>query len=241
MSTSFLFLMYFILFKLVIEVKSQKNFLPLKRTVHTATFVNNILYILGGFALPGTLDKNETVGQQFFYLDLSKPFYISDIAWIDLSYIPLIPPHARAAVVRDGDKLILYGGTPIPSTREMGMVYSFDTENLSWSFPELNGNYFPFKKSSLTPVISNNKMYLYGGFLYDKDKYDQGDYAGDMAILDTVNFSFSQGSSTNAPTPRGYFGAVLLQNQKILYIGKKKSFPFFKKKNKNKNTILLFL
>lgn len=222
MSKSFLIFVYLILFQLTIEIRSQNTFVPKKRGTHTATLINYKLYILGGYALSGMQDNNETVGQQFFYIDLSEPLSVKNgIKWVDLTNIPVIPPHARAAAVGDGDKLILYGGEPF--TRELAKVYVFDTKSLIWSPPALGGNYHPLSKSGLFPAINNKKMYLFGGYLYNK--FDQNNYAEDMAILDTTTFSFAQGNSTNAPTPRGYYGAVLLPNQKILYIGKK---VFFK-------------
>src|SRR5436305_10602429 len=63
-------------------------------------------------------------------------------------------------------------------------------------------------------------MYLFGGFLFNIE--NTNNYANDMAILDTINLRWEQGSSTNAPTSRGYYGAVLLPNQKIIYIGRRK-------------------
>ena len=41
----------------------------------------------------------------------------------------------------------------------------------------------------------------------------------DMTILDTINLRIEQNNSNNAPAPRGFYGAVLLPNQKIIYIG----------------------
>jgi hypothetical protein len=121
----------------------------------------------------------------------------------------------------DNGRLIVFGGDPI--TRELAMVYMFDTVGLSWSTPKLMGNY-PLKKSSLFPIMNNRKMYLFGGYVLDDNKVPNN-YVDGMAILNTADFSFTKGSSIDAPTPRGYYGAVLL-DQKILYIGKEK--PFFK-------------
>ncbi|CAB5098255.1 unnamed protein product [Rhizophagus irregularis] len=40
-----------------------------------------------------------------------------------------------------------------------------------------------------------------------------------MITLDTINFRWGKGSSTNAPTSRINYGATLLPNQNIIYIG----------------------
>ena len=56
----------------------------------------------------------------------------------------------------------------------------------------------------------NGKMYLWSG------------YGGtnDMLILDTINLSWKIGSLVGAPTARYYYGATLLPNQNIIYMGK---------------------
>ncbi|PKY44831.1 hypothetical protein RhiirA4_514900 [Rhizophagus irregularis] len=40
-----------------------------------------------------------------------------------------------------------------------------------------------------------------------------------LYILDTINLNWSKGSIINAPTPRANYGAILLPNDKIIYIG----------------------
>ncbi|GES82202.1 hypothetical protein GLOIN_2v1780468 [Rhizophagus clarus] len=62
-------------------------------------------------------------------------------------------------------------------------------------------------------MAPNEKLYLFGGRTNSKQ------YVNDMFILDTVNFIWGKGSSVNASTPRGRYGAALLPNNKIIYIG----------------------
>jgi hypothetical protein len=52
-------------------------------------------------------------------------------------------------------------------------------------------------------------------------------YANEMLILDTINLSWSEGSLINAPIPRIHYGATLLPNNKIFYIGKRIIFIFY--------------
>ncbi len=59
-------------------------------------------------------------------------------------------------------------------------------------------------------------MYLFGGLNYSKDS----EFLNDMLILDTINLNWGIGSFVNAPTPRSYYGATLLPNQHIIYLGK---------------------
>ncbi len=59
----------------------------------------------------------------------------------------------------------------------------------------------------------NGKMYLFG-------ENDDTKRFNDMLILDTMNLNWRKGSLVNAPTPRRYYGATLLPNQLIIYLGK---------------------
>jgi len=56
-------------------------------------------------------------------------------------------------------------------------------------------------------------MYLFGGRADNK-------FVNNMLIYDTVNLSWKEGNSVDAPEPRMFYGATLLLNQKILYLGK---------------------
>ena len=52
MPKNLLFLVYLILLQLVTEIKSQDaSFTPLKRGGHTATLIDDKLYILGGYSI----------------------------------------------------------------------------------------------------------------------------------------------------------------------------------------------
>jgi hypothetical protein len=149
------------------------------------------------------------------------PFTVKDIKWVDLTNINAVPPHRIAGSAKggaDNDTLFLYGGHP--TNEEMALVYTFDTKSNTWGIPKITGDYQQLNKSALVPAIDDNgKMYLFGGFLYDP--FERNNYMHDMTILDTINLKFEQGISTNAPNSRGYYGAVLLPNKKILYVGKK--------------------
>jgi len=94
----------------------------------------------------------------------------------------------------------------------MALVYTFDTQSNSWSVPKITGNTIA-RKYYLTGIIDyNGKMYLFGGY--------NGTRSNDMLILDTINLNWEKGSLVNAPTPRSYYGATLLPNQHIIYLGK---------------------
>src|SRR5436190_1274542 len=91
-----------ILFQFFVEVKSQNTiFFPDLRRRHTATSINDKLYIIGGVIPPGiTKSPKET----FLYLDFSVPFNTNELKWNDLSdtFNNIIPPHRSAASIKGG-------------------------------------------------------------------------------------------------------------------------------------------
>src|SRR5581483_8218124 len=177
-----------ILLQLLVEIKSQTTiFKPDLREAHTATFINNKLYILGGVIPP--FRNKVSPKQTFLYLDCSTSFNTNELEWVDLSNTNnVVPPHDFAAAVKGGannNTLILYGGESLDA-EHMSLVYTFNTLNNTWSVPTLAG-ISPTAKLSITPVVDyNGLMYLYGGTTIVSAK---GTYTSDMFILDTINLS----------------------------------------------------
>ncbi|RGB23127.1 hypothetical protein C1646_779696 [Rhizophagus diaphanus] len=183
---------------------------PFKPSVfysHTATLIDNKLYILNGF------DINDIQTKEFFYLDVSVPFNTQELSWQDLSNINMVPLHSSATSVKGGpnnNTLFLYGG--FSSDQTMSLVYAFDSQSIVWSIPKIAG-VNTIIKWWLTGIINNDgRMHLWSGCT-------NTDYVNEMLILDTINLNWSKGSVINAPTPRCSYGAALLPNNKIIYIG----------------------
>jgi hypothetical protein len=210
------FSVYFILWVLLqVIVKVNCQMTPFKPSVyygHTATLIDNKLYILGG------RDLNRNQVKEFFYLDVSVPFNTQELFWKDLSNINMIPPHSGAASVKGGennDTLFLYGGHSADQT--MALVYTFNSHSIVWSIPKIAG-INPTRKARLTGIINNDgKMYLWSG----DSKGNEDIFVDDMLILDTKNLGWSKGSLVNAPIPRRNYGAALFSKNKIIYIGKR--------------------
>ncbi|CAB5343442.1 unnamed protein product [Rhizophagus irregularis] len=186
-------------------------FKPSTESSHSATLIDNKLYILGG------VDLNSKMLNEFFYLDVSVPFNTQELSWQDLSNINMVPIHHSAASVKGGpnnDTLFLYGGgTTGPIRQIMASVYTFDSQSIVWSIPKI-AEVNTIRKWGLTGVIDyNGKVYLWGG------KMTNEVFSNDMLILDTINPSWNKGSIVNAPIPRAYYGATLLPNNRIIYIG----------------------
>ncbi|GET01646.1 hypothetical protein GLOIN_2v1761507 [Rhizophagus clarus] len=183
---------------------------PKQRDGHTATLIDNKLYILGGEYIN---DSGPDVGKDFFYLDVSVSFNTQNLSWNDLSNINIIPSHFDAASVKGGannSSLFLYGGN---NNTTMDLVYIFNPQGDSWNIPKITGN-IGTRKSGLTGIIDyKGIMYLWGG--YD----DHGNEVNDMLILDTINLVWGKGSLVGVPTVREYYGGTLLADNNIIYIG----------------------
>ncbi|RGB39869.1 hypothetical protein C1646_801766 [Rhizophagus diaphanus] len=190
---------------------------PKRRLGHNAEVLDdNKLYMFGGYYMTSNLKY--LVGKEFFYIDFSTPFNTKELTWEDLSEYYTLPLHAFSAAVKsngNNNTLFVYGGI-IESTAET-LVYKYDTLSNTWSTPTITG-INNIRKGGLTGIIDNSgKMYLWSGMKIINEK--DTNYVNDMLILDTINLSWGQGSSLGAPTARGNYGAVLLPNNNIIYMG----------------------
>src|SRR5215213_7037542 len=118
-----LWLLFQILFKTNCQI------IPMQRSLHTATLIDENLYILGG--LGTEID--------FLYLDIPVAINNKQLLWQDLSITNIVPPHFGATSVKGGannNTLFLYGGL---NFTEMELVYTFDPQSNSWSIPKTTG------------------------------------------------------------------------------------------------------
>ncbi|GBB89583.1 hypothetical protein RclHR1_01630021 [Rhizophagus clarus] len=203
-----IYIKLWILFQLFVEISCQIK--PLERKYHTATLIDNKLYILGGGII--LTDSAEKAGKEFFYLDVSVAFNTQKLFWQDLSNVNTVPSHIGATAVKGGannNTIFLYGGTDTVPT----LVYIYDPQSNSWSIPKIGGYNIHEKKRYMKGVIdTNEKMYIWGGSVV-------GGTNSDMFILDTINLRWGIGNLIGAPTPRSEHGAILLPNNNIMYMG----------------------
>lgn len=206
---------------LLIEINGLAvTFKPTLRHLHAATVIDNKLYILSGIDdnIGEPLGLVGIGGKQFFYLDVSTPFDTQTLYWHDLTSSNIVPSQIGVTAVKGGannNTLILYGGRNLTKIESKPLVYAYDTQGNSWHIPTISGENY-IKRRSLTAVVDyQGKVYLFGGKLLGFDSF-----VNDMITLDTINFRWGKGNSINAPTSRINYGATLLPNQNIIYIGK---------------------
>ncbi|EXX69140.1 uncharacterized protein OCT59_011319 [Rhizophagus irregularis] len=200
------YLVYIILWflsQLLIEINCQETpYVLKKRNEHTATLIDNKLYILGGSSI------NE-VGKDFFYIDFSVSFNIQNLILTDLSNINIIPSHFGAGSARGGannDTLFICGGVGNISADKVELVYTFNTQSSSWTTPVTTGVIPILFDASIGIIDYNGKMYFWDGI---------GDI---IAILDTKNLIWETRSSIGAPNIGLKSTATLLPDNKIIYM-----------------------
>ncbi|RGB39872.1 hypothetical protein C1646_754004 [Rhizophagus diaphanus] len=174
-------------------------------TRHTATFIDNKLYILG---------YEDSDGKNFFYIDFSVSFNTQNLIVKDLSNINIVPENTLATSVKGGannNTLFLYGGFNFSLT-SVPLVYTFDAQTNLWNIPKIIGDHTSsLRKYHLTGIVDNKgKMYLWGGYGLTFT------YNSDMLILDTVNLVWDTGSF--APIKCFRYTAILLPDNKIIYM-----------------------
>jgi hypothetical protein len=204
---SLVYLMLWSLLQLLVEVNCQ---LPFKRSGHTATLIDNKLYILGG------INSGALPGKDFSYIDFSVPFNTQEVSLQDLSEMNVVPAHIAASSAKGGanNKTLFLYGADIEK-----VVYTFDPQTDSWTVPKIAGD--AITKFGLTAAIDyNGKMYLWSGLIFEE-------YKDDMLILDTINLSWGRGNMDNAPAPRDLYAAAMLPDQTIIYMGMKLIFIKF--------------
>ncbi|GBB97696.1 hypothetical protein RclHR1_03040013 [Rhizophagus clarus] len=181
-------------------------FVPNGRELHTATFVDNKLYILGGLAF--------NTGKDFFYIDFSVPFNTQNIVFNDLSSINTVPSHFSAGSAKGGannDTLFVCGGSKNDNSAQnapiIPVVHTFNPQNNSWSTPTTGGIMNPILKDATTGVIDyNGIMYFWNGI------------ASKVITLDTKKLIWTNRNSTTAPNIGLESAVTLLPDNKIIYM-----------------------
>ncbi|CAB5343147.1 unnamed protein product [Rhizophagus irregularis] len=188
------------------EVKSQIFIKPDLRYGHTSTLIHKKLYILGG-----TINGNNSSPKEaFLYIDFSVPFNTNKVTWHNLSSKDsIVPSHHLATTLAVDNTMFLFGGVSLNSYETMASFYKFDTQSNLWKIQEING--VPGKQG-ITSIFDESTIYLFGGYPFTYN-------VNDMFIINSNNLSWKKANSTNSPFPRSQYGAVLLPNKFIIYMG----------------------
>jgi N-acetylneuraminic acid mutarotase len=182
------------------------QFIPGPRIGQTAVLVRDKIYYRGGYTF-GELNVNTP--SDFFYLGGPTK------TWVDLksqgAEFPLTVSHTANVGCSNQDSIFIIGGVQL---NESNLVYQFDTKTNKISVPIIKGK-APPRRGSMSSVSYEGKIYVFSGRTLDDN--DNNIFFDNLDILDTINLSWGVGSLVNAPLPRFWYTATLV-NEIIYYI-----------------------
>ncbi|CAG8504588.1 1088_t:CDS:2 [Scutellospora calospora] len=169
---------------------------PAGRSYSSSVTINNKLYVFGGDPF-GVIGTSQTLYLDISLIGTSNPWYL-------LTNIPARVSAANA--VFDGNKTVFL--------IDHSIVYDYDISINQWHQTGANG-IIPISRTQATAVIDNNgKIWYFGG-----SNATTNIYFNDINYFNTITYSWSLGSTVNAPTARFDMVSIFLSNGLILYIG----------------------
>jgi N-acetylneuraminic acid mutarotase len=193
---------------------------PLARYGHGSIVIGNNLYFFGGFVRE--TDGKEINTNDFFYIDLSKPFDRLNPQYIDLKTLSSPPvkfSQGSLAPNSQGTGFHVIGGVldDINNNEPFydNFVYEYEETTKSWSVPKISNSPKYSQLKEFDSVHDNGKSYIFGGINADNPKTIL-----ELQIFDSESLSWSLGSN-KIPNLQALFDytATLLPDGIIVYIG----------------------
>ncbi|CAB4402610.1 unnamed protein product [Rhizophagus irregularis] len=197
-----------------------KGYEPLARYGHGSIVLENNLYFFGGYVKES--DEKEINTNDFFYIDLSKPFDSLNPQYIDLK--PTSSPPVRFSQGsltpnNQGTGFHVIGGVldDINNNKPFydNFVYEYEETTNSWSVPKITNSPKYSQLKEFVSVFDDGKSYIFGGINADNPKTIL-----EMQIFDSESLTWSLASNKipNLQALSGYT-ATLLPDGTIVYIG----------------------
>ncbi|RIB23248.1 hypothetical protein C2G38_2139843 [Gigaspora rosea] len=186
-------------------------FIPNGRSYHSSVLIDNKLYFSGG-----SLNySSSSITNEFFYLDVSKPFTTTDkdsMPWIDLTYTggPLKAGATTCIGGKNNDMIFILGGT-----FNQSFVNQFDTSKRQWINITSVGNVPTDRIDISCANFDNGLIAIFSGV----SSSNSIPFPNDLWIFNTLTLTWSLSSATNAPLNLFSYCAVTLPDGNILYIG----------------------
>ncbi|CAG8705959.1 9288_t:CDS:2, partial [Cetraspora pellucida] len=183
-------------------------FIPVGREFHSSVLIDKKLYFSGGFSSVASATN------EFFYLDLSKPFTTTNnasIPWIDLTYTNGPLKHSATACIggNKNDAIFIFGGFPYNNN----FINQFNTSKQQWTNITVTDVAPLYREDISCAEFNNGLIAIFSGYInltYAKN---------DLWIFNTLTLSWSLSNETNVPSSRYGYCAVTLPDNNILYIG----------------------
>lgn len=166
---------------------------PPKFARHSSVAVGNDIYVFGGYDGFGT----------FFGLSVLHTLTWTWETPIIHGDIPI--PRTNHALTAVGDKLYLFGGNDTTSPDKKDMKYGtyddfsvYDTTSRTWYKLTTKGN-APCGRSGHHMVAIDNKIFLFGGGLWNDTTKSWIERYNDMFVYDTVTNEWKEMKQNNSP------------------------------------------
>ncbi|KAF0550647.1 galactose oxidase [Gigaspora margarita] len=210
-----LYLNFYIFIFLLNFIFISANFIPNGRYFHSSVLVDKKIYFIGGYKFLNSNTISPTTNE-FFYLDVSKPFATTDdvsIPWIDLTYTggPFKEHITACTGGKNNDMIFIFGGFLI----NQSFVNQFDINKQQWTNITTIGNAPTDNRYDFSCAKFNNELVaIFSGYIMSNPNK-----VNDLWIFNTLTLTWSLSNSTNAPLPRQGYCAITLPDDNILYIG----------------------
>ncbi|CAG8683518.1 24990_t:CDS:2 [Cetraspora pellucida] len=184
-------------------------FIPNGRLVHSSVLLDRKIYFSGG-SIIGANASSSSTSNEFFYLNVSKPFTTTDDAlmpWNDLTNTngPLKASATACVGGKNNDMIFIFGGFPYGQS----FVNQFDQSKQQWTNVTTTGSAPSDRDSISCAKFNNGSIAIFSGW----------NVQNDLWIFNTLTLTWSLGNATNTPPARYGYRAITLPDDNILYIG----------------------
>lgn len=185
-----------------------QEFVPEPRIGQTATLVENKIYFIGG--LNSTLETTNDI----FYYDFESG--LNSTGWADVQSqgmnLPTIRWHAAntGVLTYNRNSIFIIGGVG----GVLDFVYKFDTKRNTLKVPTIRGE-IPPRRMGMSTVGYKENVYIFSGGMENNGSTI---FFNNFDILSTASLIWKVGNLVNAPPPRFFYTATLVNNV-IYYIG----------------------
>ncbi|CAO2184818.1 unnamed protein product [Urochloa humidicola] len=98
---------------------------------------------------------------------------------------PPSPRESHTVTVVGGDRLVVFGGSGEGEGNYLRDVHVLDVPTMTWSTPEVKGDYAPAPRDSHGAVAVGGRLFVYGGDCSDR-------YHGEVDVLDVDTMAWSR-------------------------------------------------
>jgi N-acetylneuraminic acid mutarotase len=198
------------LFLLLLKDVHGQAFVPEPRVGQVAALVENKIYFIGG------LNSALKTMNDIFYYDFESGLNSSGWANVqsqemNLPTIRWLAAHTGAFYKSDRDSIFIIGGVD----ETLNLVYRLDTETNTLRASTIQGK-FPPRRMEVSTVSHVGFVYIFSGGMENNGITT---LFNNFDILDTNSLIWKVGSLINAPPPKLFYTATLVNNDVIYYIG----------------------